>query len=71
MARIECVVDYVDLTNDRGHDIPGVIVTCKRCTHEEESFGEGDNSVRRCLALLRENCPMGENNFYVEEGEGE
>ena len=34
--------------------------------HSTESYGTGDKSVKRCLALMRDECPMGENNFYVE-----
>jgi hypothetical protein len=46
-----------------------VIVTCNRCEHEEESFGQGPASVKRCMALMKENCPRDEDNFYVDEEE--
>ncbi len=64
--RVECEVAEVDLTNEDGRDVPGICVTCSRCDHETESYGTGDNSVKRCLVLLREECPKGESNFYVE-----
>lgn len=37
--------------------------------HETQSFGTSEASVRRCLALMREECPNGENNFYIAEDE--
>lgn len=39
--------------------MPGVVVTCSRCGHATESCGTGDSSIRRCLALMREECPEG------------
>jgi hypothetical protein len=61
-----CSVAYVDLEGDNGPQA-GVEVTCNRCKHTAESFGEGSESIRRCLALLREDCPRNEKNWYVEE----
>lgn len=69
MAEIECELDYVTLENDRGNEVDGVRVTCPECGHETESYGTGAASVRRCLALLREECPEGKKNFYIT-GEG-
>jgi hypothetical protein len=67
--RVECEVEEVVLEGDVG-DVDGVQATCLRCGHVTESFGTGEASVRRCLALMREECPEGERNFYVEEGDG-
>jgi hypothetical protein len=64
--RVECEVEYTELDGSHGQEVPGVIVSCTRCSHSEQSFGQGEASVRRCLALLRENCPNGEENFYVD-----
>lgn len=61
---IECEVE--DATVE-GCD--GVVVTCGECGHAEESRGTGGGSVRRCLALLRENCPEGAKAFYVPDEE--
>jgi hypothetical protein len=44
-------------------------VTCSRCDHQTESFGTSGASIRRCLALLREECPEDEENFYVTDEE--
>lgn len=64
--RVECEVSFVELTGTHGRAVDGVSASCSRCGHEEESFGSGDSSVKRCLALLRENCPEGEENFYFD-----
>ncbi len=67
MAKVECEVKEGDIENEEGRMVPGVTVTCPRCDHTVESFGTSDRSVRRCFVLLRDECPMGENNFYVAE----
>jgi hypothetical protein len=64
--RIPCSVDYVELEGDYG-PVDSVEVTCSRCGHTTESYGDGADSIRRCLALLKEECPKGESNWYVEE----
>ena len=64
--RIECEVTTVDLENDSGREVEGVQAECSRCGHCTESFGTGDGSVKRCLVLMREECPNDEANFYVE-----
>lgn len=71
MARnkVECEVENCDV-EFQGRMIPGVVVICTQCDHAEEAGGRSDASVRRCLAQMRENCPEGENNFYVQEGDG-
>lgn len=66
MARVKATIDYVELEGDYG-PIEGVEVTCDKCGHSEESFGTDEASLRRCAALLRENCPLREHNFYVPE----
>lgn len=68
ILKVPCTVEEVELENDHGREILGVRVTCSRCSHATESFGTGDGSVRRCAALLREECPQNEQNFYLVEG---
>jgi hypothetical protein len=65
--KVECDCEQVTLENERGNEVKGVRVKCSRCDHVVESFGTGDASKRRCLALMREQCPMGEENFYFIE----
>lgn len=64
--KVECEVEYVDLDAERGV-IPGVTVTCSRCDHSVSSYGQGENSVKRCFALLHEECPEDESNFYTTD----
>lgn len=67
--RIKCEVFQVELENDDGREVEGVSAHCSRCDFETHSFGTGDASVKRCLVLLREECPSGETNFYVADDE--
>lgn len=67
MAKIKCEIVYDSEINDYGTDSPCVRAICSKCGHETMSFGDSDSSVLRCLALMREECPEGENNFYVAD----
>lgn len=46
-------------------ETPGVTGECDRCHHVASSFGKSSRSFRRVCALLREQCPMAEANFYT------
>ncbi len=64
MAEIKCEVSHGDVTEgDQTRE--GVTVTCGECGHKVQSFGTTERSIRRCFFLLKEECPRGENNFYV------
>lgn len=71
--KIECEIDECMLDNNgnvvtgKAGDKLGVCATCSACGHQTTSFGTGDASRNRCLALMREECPEGESNYYVEE----
>ena len=52
----------VELEGDYG-PIDGVRATCTKCRHEVESFGTEDRSIKRCLVVMREECPRREKNF--------
>ena len=67
MSKIECEVEYSTDYNDDGREIDCVIATCTVCGHQTSSWGNGIASVKRCFALMSEECPEGETNFYVEE----
>lgn len=60
---IECEIDLIELDGDFD-TIPSVCVTCSRCGHETKSYGQHERSVRRCLALLHDECPNREANYY-------
>ena len=73
MAKIKCEITPIELDGDyetvEGDyvTVDGVQATCSKCEHYTESYGTGDDSIKRCLALLNNECPNKENNFYVEE----
>jgi len=67
MSRVRCSINETVLENEDGIDVDSIIATCSRCGHETESFGIEDASVRRCLVLMREECPNREKNYYVNE----
>jgi hypothetical protein len=66
-VNIKCEIDYVTLTNTKGYAVSSVCSTCTRCGHQEESFGDSDASVLRCLMLTRQNCSAGTLHYYVED----
>jgi hypothetical protein len=65
---VECEVRAAKVVNDNGIEVDGVIVACSKCGKEVESCGTHSRSVRRCLALMRENCELDEDNYYVALG---
>lgn len=67
--KVPVEIDEVELTTDTDKVIDGIRAECQRCGHSTESYGTSEASVKRCLALMREECPEGENNFYVEDEE--
>ena len=64
--KVRCDIEETDLEGDYG-TVSGIHAVCGRCGHETESFGTSDASIKRCLVLMREECPEGESNFYVAE----
>lgn len=67
MARIECEISTGEEENENGHSVECTYAECTLCEHVTMSFGTSERSVRRCLILMRDECPQGEANFYVEE----
>lgn len=69
MARVSVEIEYTTLESEEGNLVDGVVCHCVKCGHETESFGQEEKSVKRCLALLRDECPLGQSNFYVTDDE--
>lgn len=65
---VYCTVEDIELPGNGRRPTPSVKATCDACDHTTESYGRDNPSVLRCLALMREECPRGESNFY-EEGD--
>ena len=59
MALIRATIEQVGLENADGYPVGGVQATCSLCNHETTSFGTSSRSVKRCLYLLRDECPYG------------
>lgn len=66
---VECEVEPTTLEGDHGL-VESVEATCSRCGNRTEAFGFEERSIRRCLAQMRDTCPKGERNVYVDEHEG-
>ena len=62
-VKVEVEEDY--FTGDHGGDVPGLRLTCTRCGHSVEVFGQEERSAKRGAHKLREECPEGEDNFYI------
>lgn len=67
MARILCEILHTEEENDNGYLTDCVYATCSKCGHETMSWGDSEASIKRCLVLMREECPEEEENFYDEE----
>lgn len=63
--KVSCSVAEIELVTDNGRAVPSVEASCSRCGHATESYGTSDQSVKRCLVLMCEQCPKQEKNFYV------
>lgn len=64
---VHCKVesDYVE-HEDSGREVEGTVATCERCGHVTKAYGSSNGSRKRCLVLMREQCPKGESNYYME-----
>jgi hypothetical protein len=69
--KVTCTIEEIELESDDGGDVPGVRATCTRCDRVTESFGTSEASIKRCLALMREECEYDEENFYVADDDQE
>ncbi len=67
MAKIKCDIEEITLEGDYDNEVPGIMATCSKCGHSTESYGTSESSIKRCLALMNEECPEGEDNFYEED----
>lgn len=69
--RVVCEIKHIESECSAGFDIPAVKAICAKCNHSTESFGNQINSIKRCLVMLRDECPNQEGNFYAMENEEE
>jgi hypothetical protein len=67
--RVETAYRRTTLYNESEKAIPSIEVICSRCKHIVEVYGTSERSVRRGLAMLRDECPFHESNYYYVEDE--
>lgn len=65
MAIVRVEVIYTELDGDYGM-VDGIEVSCSKCSHYVEVFGQHEGSINKACAMLNEECPNNENNFYKE-----
>ena len=65
--KVVCEIDEIDVAKEGGSTVKGVMATCSRCNHTTESYGTSEKSIKRCLVMMREECPEGEENYYTTE----
>jgi len=68
-GRVHCEIEGVSLAGDYGNSVDGILVTCTKCQHELEAYGEQGRSVRYALATMREECPRKRRNRYYIDSE--
>lgn len=66
MAKVKFETTHTTLENDYGREQDGIVVTCSKCGHQVEVFGDDERSIKRGAATLNDECPLEENNFYEE-----
>lgn len=66
LRRVLCSIAYIDLPGDYA-PVPSVCAKCPVCGHETESYGQHSASIRRCLAVMREECPRQCAHYYVAD----
>jgi hypothetical protein len=62
---VEATIEPIHLDGDYTN-VPSVSATCEQCGHTTESYGRGEESVRRSLAVLRKECPLRKTNWYTD-----
>lgn len=67
--RVYCHIEEDEVESDSGYMLEGIVAICSKCGHRTEACGIEENSILRCLALMRENCPTQEGNFYARKDE--
>ncbi|MFM9962884.1 MAG: hypothetical protein ACKV2Q_16865 [Planctomycetaceae bacterium] len=64
---ITCELGTTTTENENGKEVESTLARCSRCGHETTSFGTSNGSIKRCLWLMRQECPRREQNFYFDE----
>ena len=65
---VQCSIESETKENDEGIEVATTLAHCSKSGHETSSFGNSEKSIKRCLVLVREECPRREWNFYRSVG---
>jgi hypothetical protein len=68
MARVWCEVTIGETEGEYGGMVAETVAECGRCGNETQAYGDSEASARRCMVAMREECPRGEQNYYVGDG---
>jgi hypothetical protein len=75
IKKVKCEIEEITLYNYETSEgeslnepiaVASTMAICSRCGHETESFGTEKDSIKRCLALMREECPREETQLLPE-----
>ncbi|MFH1428517.1 MAG: hypothetical protein ABIH39_02120 [Candidatus Margulisiibacteriota bacterium] len=66
MTYVSCKISHEYEEDSEGNEIVHTCATCTRCYHQTTVEGKSKESVEQCLALLSKECPLKENNLYVD-----
>lgn len=64
---IACRFTEIEVLNDEEFYVESVEAECTHCGHKTWSFGRSDESRKRCLALMQEECLVSNTNWYIEK----
>jgi hypothetical protein len=67
MKTVVAELEFYVERNSQGFEVESVRATCTDCGHIVEAYGQGESSIRRCMARLREECPEAKTNYYVPD----
>jgi Leucine-rich repeat (LRR) protein len=63
---VKCIIHKTIWERSKAGRYDSTKAICSICKKSTTSYGSGDNSVKRCLVLLKESCAM-EGHFYVAD----
>jgi len=66
---VACQITKIRIRNANGFFTDGVQAVCSKCGQMSDSYGTGEKSIKRCLAVLHDTCLNNEDNFYIVEKE--
>ena len=66
MSLVDCDITDIEMDGSNGYPVASVLAECRICGFVTSSYGTSEASIRRCLAMMREECPRRQRNYYRE-----